>query len=140
MADRISEHLNAPDAPSLTSLVSGIVTDLQTLIRQEVTLARTEVKQEWDKTKSAAAAMAAGAVLCAIAGLMLCFMLVYFLNWLNPDALPLWACYLIVAVVFGFLGGICLAAGRTKANQVHVIPPQTAETMKENVQWIQNQT
>jgi hypothetical protein len=138
MADRISEHINAPDAPSVTSLVGGIVADLQTLIRQEVTLARTEVKQEWEKTKSAAGAMVAGVVLSALAGMMFCFMLVHFLNWLNPDALPLWACYLIVAVVFGFFGGICLAAGQTKAGHVHVIPPETAQTIKENVPWIQN--
>lgn len=138
MADRVSEHFGAADAPSLTSLVGGIVTDLQTLVRQELTLARTEVKQEWEKTKSAAGSMAAGAVLSAIAGLMGCLMLVHFLNWLNPEALPLWACYLIMTVVFGFLGGICIVAGRTKAGQVHVIPPQTAQTLKENVQWIQN--
>jgi len=136
MADRI----NTPaDSPSLTTVVGGIVSDLQTLIRQEITLARTEVKQEWEKTKTAATAMAAGAVLLAAAGLLFCFTLVYLLNYLAPG-LPLWACYAIVTAAFGVLGGILIAAGRSKANQIHVVPPQTAETMRENVQWMKDQT
>ena len=37
------------------------------------------------------------------------------------------------------LGGVgLLMMGRTKAGEVSVIPPRTAETMKENAEWIQN--
>jgi len=137
MADRITPP--ADTGPSLTSLVSGIVGDLQTLIRQEIQLARTEVKQEWEKTKTAAGAMAAGAALLLLTAFLLCFTLVYALQALAPG-LPLWACYAIVTACLGLLGGILVVVGRSKAAQVHVVPPQTAETMKENVQWIKNQT
>jgi len=136
MADRI----NAADSPpSLTGLVGGIVTDLQTLLRQELHLAKTEMRQEWDKTKTAAGAMAAGAGLLTVAGLLLSFALVYLLQALAPG-LPTWACFGIVGVAFGILGGILVVAGRSKAAEIHVIPPQTVETMKENVQWLKNQT
>jgi uncharacterized membrane protein YqjE len=134
MADRLSTE----SGPSLTALVSGIVGDLQKLVRQEIQLARTEVKQEWEKTKSAAGAMAVGAVLLSLGGVILCFGLVYLLWWLTD--LPRWACFGIVGLALVSLGGILLVAGRARASQVQVIPPQTAETMKENVQWIQNQT
>jgi protein-S-isoprenylcysteine O-methyltransferase Ste14 len=134
MADRISTETS----PSLTSLVTEIVGDLQKLVRQEIQLARTEVKQEWEKTKTAASAMAAGAALLTLGTFVLCFALGYLL-W-TYTALPRWACFGIVGLALVVLGVILLLAGRSKANQVSVIPPQTAETMKENVQWIQNQT
>lgn len=136
MADRI----NAADSPtSVTQLVGGIVTDLQTLLRQELQLAKTEIRQEWDKTKTAAGSMAAGAGLLTVAGLLLSFALVYLLAAV-AIGLPLWACFAIVGVAFGLIGGILVGVGRAKAGEVNVIPPQTAETMKENAQWLKNQT
>jgi uncharacterized membrane protein required for colicin V production len=136
----MSDRINAADSPtSVTELVGGIVTDLQTLLRQELQLAKVEVLREWDKTKSAAESMAAGAGLLTVAGLLLCFALVYLFQALVP-ALPLWACFAIVGVALGLIGGILVGAGRAKASEVNVIPAQTAETMKENVQWLKNQT
>lgn len=136
MADRI----NAADpSPSMTQLVGGIVTDMQTLLRQEIRLAKCEVQQEWDKTKTAAESMAAGAGLLTVAGLLICFALVYVLQAVAPG-LPIWACFAIVGVVLGIIGGILVGVGRAKASEVNVIPAQTAETMKENVQWLKNQT
>jgi hypothetical protein len=136
MADRI----NAADSPtSMTELVGGIARDFQTLMRQEVQLAKVELHQEWDKTKTAAGSMAAGAGLLAVSGLLLAFALVYLLAWGVP-ALPLWSWLAIVGVVLGTVGGILVAAGRSKAADVSVIPPRTAETMRENVQWLKNQT
>jgi len=124
--------------PSLTALVGGIVNDVQQLIRQELQLARTEVKQEWDKTKAAAVSLAVGAGMAAVAGLMLCHMVVYILR--EEAGLPVWGSYGIVGGVLAVFSGLLLAIGRAKATDVQVIPPKTAETMKENVQWIQNQT
>jgi uncharacterized membrane protein YqjE len=132
------DRIHTDTGPSLTSLVSGIVADLQKLVRQEIQLARTEVKQEWEKTKTAAGAMAAGVALLSLGVIVLCGMVVALLK--EFTALPLWACCAIVGGALAVLGVLLLVIGRAKANQVHVIPQQTAETMKENVQWMQNQT
>jgi hypothetical protein len=134
MADRI---LGEPASPSLTNLVGGIVEDVQRLIRQEVQLARTEVKQEWDKAKTAAGSMAAGVGLLAVGGLLLCFMLVYLINYSFPSV-PLWGCFGIVGGLFVLFGVLLVGVGYARASQVNVIPPQTAQTLKENVQWIRN--
>jgi hypothetical protein len=136
MADRI----NTGDSPvSVTQLVSGIVTDVQTLMSQQFLLARAEMRQEWEKTKTAAGSMAAGASLLTVAGLLICFALVYLLNYLAAG-LPLWACFGIIGVALGLIGGILVGAGRAKASDINVIPPQTAETLKENAQWLKNRT
>lgn len=134
MADRITATDAAPDA-SLTNLLKGIVGDLQLLIRQEMHLARTEVKQEWDKAKTAAGALAVGAAMLVLAVFMLCFMVVYLINWAG---VPLWGSFAIVAGALGLIGLLLTGMGFAKARQVHLVPPQTAQTLKENVQWMQS--
>jgi len=119
--------------------VSGIVEDLQRLVRQELQLARTEVKQEWEKTKAIAAAMIAGVVLLALSAIPLIFFLVKVLA-ANVEAIPEWGWFGIVGGLMALGGGLLLGIGASKASRLQVIPPQTAQTMKENVQWIQNQT
>jgi hypothetical protein len=134
MADRIP----ADTSPSVASLLAGIASDLQTLVRQEVALAKAEIMREWDKAKAAAGAMAVGAAVLALGGLFLCLTVVALLR--EVAGLPWWASFLIVGGVFAGLGAVLYFTGRNKAAQVNVVPPQTAETLRENVQWIRNQT
>jgi hypothetical protein len=134
MADRITTD----SSPSMASLLGGIAGDLQTLVRQEITLAKTEMLREWDKAKTAASSMAVGAAVLALGGFFLCVTVVCMLA--EVAKLPWWASFLIVGGALAVLGLVLFYTGKKKAAQVHVIPPQTAETMRENVQWIRNQT
>ena len=134
MADRIP----VDTSPSVASLLGGIVSDLQALVRQEITLAKSEMIREWDKAKTAAGSMAVGVATLAVGGLLLLLTVVCVLH--EVAGLPWWASFLIVGGAVTGLGAVLFFTGRNQAARVHVIPPQTAETMKENVQWIQNQT
>ncbi len=134
MADRISTE----NPPSMASLLGGIANDLQTLMRQEIALAKTEMLREWDKAKTAAGSIAAGVAVLALGGLFLCLTVVSVLHEAIP--LPWWASFLIVGGVLTAVGLALFFVGRARAAQVNVVPPQTAETMRENVQWIRNQT
>jgi uncharacterized membrane protein YqjE len=125
------------DGPSLTTLVSGIVHDIQQLVRQEMQLARTEVKQEWDKAKTAAGSLMVGLVLFGMGGVLLSFMVVYLIALAG---VPLWGCFGIVGGLLAFGGLILVGMGYSQVSRIHVIPPQTAQTLKENVTWIQSQT
>jgi protein-S-isoprenylcysteine O-methyltransferase Ste14 len=129
-------HLEAP--PSMASLVGGIVQDAQQLIRQEVTLARRELQQEMDKAKTAAVSFGAAVLVLAFGALLLCFMFVYLL--VEMAGLPVWASFAIVGGVLAAVGGILLAVAKNKASEVSLVPRQTVETIKENVQWLKNQT
>jgi hypothetical protein len=122
----------------MAALLGGIVGDVQTLIRQEIALAKVEIQREWDKAKVAAESMMVGAVVLALGAVLLCLAAVCALH--EAAALPWWASFLIVGGVLAAAGAVFLYVGRNKAAQVHLIPPQTAETMKENVQWLRNQT
>jgi hypothetical protein len=126
------------DAPSMASLVGGIIGDAQRLVRQEVALARRELQLEFDKAKGAGALLAAGSGVVAIAAVFLGLMAVFLLH--EPGGLPLWASFLIVGGVLAVGGAILLYAGIVQFGRVSLVPPQTAETLQENVQWLQNQT
>jgi hypothetical protein len=122
----------------MSSLLGGIANDLQTLVRQEIALAKSEMLREWDKAKTAAESIAAGAAVLAVGALLLCLCIVSVLHEAIP--LPWWASFLIVGGVLTAAGAVLFFVGRARAAQVSVIPPQTAETLRENVQWIRNQT
>jgi hypothetical protein len=100
-------------------------------------LARRELQQEWEKAKMAAMAMAVGLLVCLLAATFLGTMVVYMIHELGN--VPLFGAYAIVGLACAVIGGVLLYIGWQQASKVHVVPPQTAETIKENVQWMQNQ-
>jgi len=135
----MAENVQSETTPSMASLVTGIIGDAERLVKQEVTLARRELQAEFEKLKTAIMSMALGGGVALLGGLLLSFFLVYFLNALTYDRLPLWACFGIVGGLLAVTGGILLFIGATKVSEIQLVPPQTAETMKENVEWLQNQ-
>jgi hypothetical protein len=125
----------AGNQPSVATLVGGLIEDSQRLIRQETALARREIREEWDKTKEGAALMASGMVLLALVGILFAFTLV---KLLQQYVLPgyEWACFAIVTALFAIGGALLMYAGLTRFRQVHVVPPQTAESLRQDVQAV----
>lgn len=123
---------------SLASLVGGIINDAKDLLLHEFAMAKLEVQDELRKTKTAAMALALGAGIAVVGGLLLILMLVHLLAALTM--LPLWGCYGIIGGLLVVVGLLLLASGKQKAEQIEVVPPQTVETLKENAQWLKEQT
>jgi hypothetical protein len=123
---------------SLASLIGGIVTDAKDLLLHEFTIAKLELQDEMRKTKTAALTFAIGAGIAAVGGLLLILMIVHLLDALT--SIPLWGCYGIVGAILLIAGLISLSHGKTTAEQIDVVPPQTATTLKENAQWLKEQT
>jgi hypothetical protein len=126
------------DQPSLTELVSGIVTDAQTLFRQQVVMLRSEFKEDMRRTKEAAKYMGVGATVAAVGALFLVVSLVYLLHWLAAPHLPEWACWAIVGGVLAIGGGIAMYAGKRIFDSFNPLPDKTATALQENVSWITN--
>lgn len=136
----MATDLRTAPEPSLSSLVGGIINDAQTLIKQELALAKSEVTEEIHKTKEAAISLGVGVLIAGLGAFLLMFMLVHLLNWATDNRIPLWGCFGIVGGVLTAIGAIMLFVGKNEAEKINLVPKQTAETMKENVQWIKNQT
>lgn len=131
------DERNGASAPSVQFLLGGIASDIRQLLRQEVQLARCELYEEWRKLRIVLCAVAAGFVLLASSVLPLGFACVYLLEALF--GLPTWAAFALVGggLFVAGLGALGLAA--YKVVTIRVIPPQTAETLKENVEWLRKQ-
>jgi len=130
--------LDRNSEPSLASLVSGIVNDAQALIKQEMALARREFADELNKAKQATLSLGVGAAVVGLGGVLLTLMLVHVLH--EEVQMKLWLSYLIVGGVLAIAGATLLLFARAKASEISLMPKQTVETLRENVQWIKDQT
>jgi hypothetical protein len=131
----VSENHQADVQPGVASLVGGILEDAQKLVRQEVALAQREVAHAWDKAKMGVALLAGALTVCSVVGVLLGFMLVKLLHqYLLPN--HEWACFAIVACLVALLAGVLIYCGLKQINQVHLSLPQTAETLRADVQAV----
>jgi Na+/melibiose symporter-like transporter len=124
--------------PSVATLLSGIVVDAQELVRQEIALARQEIREELTTAKDAGIKLAVAGGVLAVGGLFLLVTLALGLadlfNW-SP-----WAGFGLVGVVLAIAGYIMLTAAQKRIKEVKPVPEKTIETLKENAEWIKDRT
>jgi hypothetical protein len=125
MSDQTPSEQHAANA-SLGELLGEVTRDLSTLMRQELELAKAELKES-------AAASAKGAGMLGAAGYAASMVLLFL-------SLALWAALailvgwgwsgLIVAAIWAVIAAIMFAVGRAQLKQVKGMP-QTVETLQE---------
>ena len=121
---------------SIGELIGNISDDLSRLFRQEVELAKAEVKQEATKAGKAAGMLGGAGFAGYLAVVLLSFAVVFGLaNVMDPG----WAA-LIVAVVWAIIGAVLYTRGRSKLKTVDPVPRRTVDTIKEDAQWMKNPT
>ena len=112
---------------SVAELVREVTHDLSTLMRQELELAKAEVKQEAAKTGKAAGMLGAA----GFAGYMTLLFAAIALWWALANVMDQGWAALIVAAMWAAIGVVLYAVGRRRLREVHPTPQQTAETVKE---------
>lgn len=118
---------------SIGSLLRGILTDLRTLIREEIALARVELREQAGRVRAAAISYG---IMAAALGMGTIFLLVAAATAISDVlAWPLWAGFLTVAVVLGVIGFVAMASGHKQLDRVRAVPPATVSTLKENAAW-----
>jgi hypothetical protein len=133
----MANDIQTGQEPRLAELVSGIVSDAEHLVKQQLELFKTEIKDEVRKTKEGALSLAGGIFIGVLGTVLLAFGIVYLLAWAAP-AVPLWGWFLIVGAVLA-VGGFALCwEGKNRLESLHPMPEQSAEALKENVQWLMN--
>ena len=99
----------AEERPSLGTLVAGITTELRTLVRNEIELAKAEVRESFKRGAAGSALFVVAGVLLTMAWLLITFALVYVL--IEVADLPAWASFLIIAGVYLLIAAIFIGIG-----------------------------
>lgn len=120
---------------SLGSLVSALTGDMSKLMRQELTLAKAELREE-AKEAGKAAGMLGGA---AFAGWMTAIFLSVTVMWLLNKAMDLTLAALIVTLVWGIAAAVLGLGGKKKLQGLQPKPEQTIDSLKEDAQWLKAQ-
>lgn len=130
-ARRVRDSATAVHDPSAGRLVSQVANDLSTLFRQEIALAKAELRQEAVKAANGAKmyAIAAGAAYFAVFFLLLAAMF-----GLDEVMATGWAA-LIVSTMLAIATSVLASRGRKNTRVVHPVPSRTIKTIKENVRW-----
>jgi Putative Actinobacterial Holin-X, holin superfamily III len=121
-------------SPGLAPLITGIINDAQVLIRQQLTLFQSEVKNDLGKTRDAAIPLMSGVAVSLLAGFFLFMAAAHLLVWFWPN-LPLFGAYGIVGLVFGLVGGSLVFVGKSKFDAFNPFPEKAVEGLEDNVQW-----
>lgn len=114
---------------SVGGLVRGALDDVRELFREELALARAEMRAELNKVTASAIRFGAGGVALWFAALFLCVTLALgitaLLDW------PAWAGFGIVTLLLAVAGLVLVMAGRSAIRDVRPMP-RTLHTVKEN--------
>lgn len=114
---------------SIGQLVVDATDDLKTIVRGEVALAKAELT-------SGAKGIGKGAGMLAVAGVMGLLGLLFVLHaaaWAIAEALPVWAGYLIVAVLLLFVAGVLGLLGKKALQAANPKPERTIRNAQETI-------
>ena len=117
----------AVEGTSVGQLIGEVTKDLSTLMRQELELAKVEIKAEAKKAGQGAGMFGAA----GFAGYMVALFLSIALMWALASAIPTGWAALIVAVLWGIVGAVAFVKGRKKFQQVNPKPERTVDTLSQ---------
>jgi hypothetical protein len=124
------------DGRTAADVLKDIVANLQEIVRSEVRLAKAEFREDTGKLMKASAMLVAGAVLAIYALFFVFQSAVYGL----ATVMSPWLAALLVGVALAAVAAVMVSTGRGRLRGVSPKPERTIDTMKENVEWMKNQT
>ena len=131
---RINENRSLDNRP-LGDLFGDLASDMSSLVRQEVALAKLEITQKAKHIGKnvgylvIGGAVAYAAMLAILAGIIM----------LLAKVLPPWGSALIVGAVVGGIGWLLIGKAMMALQQTDLTPRETVETLKEDATWVKEQ-
>jgi uncharacterized membrane protein YqjE len=122
---------------SVGELLKQLANETSTLMRQELELAKAEMREKAGKAGPGFGMWgAAGAMALLALGALTAFMILAL-----DGAMPNWLAALVVALVYGTIAGLLYRLGKQKVDEAgSPVPEQTIDTLKEDVQWAKHPT
>ena len=128
---------NIRDERSLGELFSDLSKQTSTLVHQEVELARHELTRSITSVARESALIAIGGLLAYLGVLVVLIGIAWLLSQLG---VAIWLAFLIVGAVTVLIGAIVGLRAWQSLQKVRVVPEQTIETLKDDVQLAKDQT
>ena len=138
MAPHETTHLqdgSPSDGRSLSELLGNVATDLTTLFKQELELAKTEAKAEAKRAGKGAGMLGGAGVTAHLALLFASLALMFLLDeWMHTAVAAL-----IVTVLWGAVAAALAARGRKELKELNPQLETTQRSLKEDVEWARQQ-
>ena len=126
----------AKDERSLGELFSDLASETSNLVKQEVSLAQTEMTQKAVKVgKNVGFLVVGGAVGYAALLAFIAALIIGLGNLLGNY----WLASLIVGVVVAIAAAVLILSAMSALKNTQLTPTQTVETIKEDAQWLKDQ-
>lgn len=122
---------------SIGELLKQLAQETNTLVRQELELAKAEMAQKGRRAGPGIGMVgAAGAVALLALGALTAFFILAL-----DGAMPNWLAALLVAAAYAAVAGVLYLRGKGRVEEAgKPIPEQTIETLKEDVEWAKTRT
>ena len=127
-----------PDPRGVRGLIGQLIEQLIDLGRLYATAARQEVEEGLNHLKVAIVLFGVTVLFLAIGAVVLILLLVSALS--AAIGLPLWVTALVVLLIVVLLAGLFGWLGYRRLMQTTIIPEQTIEAAKEDLEWAQHLT
>jgi len=115
---------------SLSELLSDVTTEIATLFRKEVELAKAETSEQVSRAAKAGGMLGAAAVI----GFLDLILFSFALAWALSEVVPEGVAFAIVGVLFAVVAGVLAMAGKKRLANVNPVPNQTVQTLRDDVQ------
>lgn len=107
--------------PSIGHLVSGLISDIGQLVRQELRLAQAETSEKLHQAQNGAFAVVTGLLVAFCALLILLQAVVIALS----NTMPAWAASIIVGVVLALIAFVLIRQGSRNLSAKNLVPERT---------------
>lgn len=123
------------DDRSLGQIVGDVAQDLSTLVRQELDLAKTEVKQEAGRAGKGVGMLGGAGVAGHLALIFLSLFAMFVLN----NAMPLELSALVVTAFWAIVAVVLAQRGKKALDRTNPALPQTRRSLREDAAWARQQ-
>jgi uncharacterized membrane protein YqjE len=124
------------DGRSLKQILQDIVGHVSDILRSEVQLAKTEIREDVTHFAKVSSFIGLSGVLAFYAAGLILLSAVYALQGVMPS----WLAALLVSVAVGIVAAILYVTGQRKLRQISLRPDKTIQSLGDNVTWFKRQT
>jgi Putative Actinobacterial Holin-X, holin superfamily III len=144
--DVVGPPVSVDGVASVGSLIGDVASDVTRLLRQEVELARAEIRGAASKAAKAGQLFAGGAMALHLVAVLASVAVGLVAGRMLADRRPEWAEFAPAVTTAGLallwlvIGLVLLWRGRRRLRSISLVPRQTINTIKEDIAWLRKST